>query len=80
MALLIDRRGMSRHRTRSLTPNICMVGPVGDPADQFAFQMHGSNQGQVVEMGPSVVRVVDGVLDPGLQIDVLQDSRYRGRH
>ncbi|HSM44122.1 MAG TPA: hypothetical protein VK969_03810 [Acidimicrobiia bacterium] len=55
---------MSRHGTGSLTADVGMMSPVPDPRDVSAIGEDRGHDGEVVEVGPAVVRVVDGVLHP----------------
>ena len=80
MAFLINRHRMGRHRAWGLPSHVRMVRPIGHPGDVTSGSKHGSNDGEIVEVGASVERIVHGVLDPGLWIEAFDTGCNRLRH
>ena len=45
------------------------MSAVGDPRDELPVDEDRTDEGEVVEMCPPLVRIVDGELGPGLDVD-----------
>ena len=82
MTFLIDGRRIRRHRSWSVASDIGMMRPVRHPRHQTAADEDRSHERQIVQVRPSCVRIVHGVLHIRLDIgtESLDHGSDRSRH
>ena len=82
MALLVDRRGMGRHRSGSLSPDIRVVSAIGRPPDEAIVEEHAADEREIVEVSSAEEWVVHRVLHARLDATskALEDRSHRRRH
>ena len=82
VSLLLETGGVRWHRSRGLTADVGVMSPIRHPPDQPLADMNRTQQGQVVEMGAAMERIVDRKLNPRTRIrpESLDHGRDRRRH